>query len=127
MVNIWNAYQTMVTFNLSRSASYFESGIGRGMASEIRARTFWALFTSSREARQRLLDLAATQLPDRWGLPSVPAAHQTRKRRHRLGFNDDPLWLVLATSAYIKETGDEEILEALVPYRQSSRGANRAV
>ena len=31
MVNIWNAYQCMVTFNMSRSASYFESGIGRGM------------------------------------------------------------------------------------------------
>ncbi len=31
MVNIWNAYQDMVTFNFSRSASYFESGIGRGM------------------------------------------------------------------------------------------------
>ena len=31
MVNIWNAYQCMVTFNFSRSASYFESGIGRGM------------------------------------------------------------------------------------------------
>ncbi len=31
MVNIWNQYQCMVTFNLSRSASYFESGIGRGM------------------------------------------------------------------------------------------------
>ena len=31
MVNIWNAYQCMVTFNLSRSASLFESGIGRGL------------------------------------------------------------------------------------------------
>ena len=31
MVNIWNTYQCMVTFNMSRSASYFESGIGRGM------------------------------------------------------------------------------------------------
>ena len=31
MVNIWNQYQCMVTFNFSRSASFFESGIGRGM------------------------------------------------------------------------------------------------
>lgn len=30
MVNIWNQYQCMVTFNMSRSASYYESGIGRG-------------------------------------------------------------------------------------------------
>lgn len=31
MVNIWNPYQCMVTFNMSRSASYYESGIGRGV------------------------------------------------------------------------------------------------
>ena len=30
-LNIWNQYQNMVTFNLSRSASFYESGIGRGM------------------------------------------------------------------------------------------------
>ena len=31
MVNIWHQYQCMVTFNMSRSASYYESGMGRGM------------------------------------------------------------------------------------------------
>ena len=31
MVNIWHQYQCMVTFNMSRSASYYESGTGRGM------------------------------------------------------------------------------------------------
>lgn len=38
MVNVWNQYQCMVTFNMSRSASYFESGIGRGMGFVIPAR-----------------------------------------------------------------------------------------
>ena len=39
MVNIWNQYQCMITFCMSRSASFFESGIGRGMASAIPTRT----------------------------------------------------------------------------------------
>ena len=43
MVNIWNQYQCMVTFNMSRSASYYESGIGRGMASVTPVKTFLAL------------------------------------------------------------------------------------
>ncbi|MNZ63465.1 N,N'-diacetylchitobiose phosphorylase [compost metagenome] len=32
------------------------------------------------------------------------------------GFNDDPLWLILGTSAYIKETGDTSILDEQVPF-----------
>ena len=44
MVNIWNPYQCMVTFNMSRSASYFESGIGRGMGFRIQTRIFLVLF-----------------------------------------------------------------------------------
>lgn len=32
------------------------------------------------------------------------------------GFNDDPLWLVLAVAAYLKETGGSQILDEAVPY-----------
>ena len=64
MVNIWNVYQMMVTFNMSRSASYFESGIGRGMGfrdSNQDLLGFMQLLPD--RARERILDLAATQLP----------------------------------------------------------------
>jgi cellobiose phosphorylase len=67
-------------------------------------------------ARQRILDLAATQLP------SGGAYHQyqplTKRGNDAVGsdFNDDPLWLVLSVTAYLKETGDESILDELVPY-----------
>ena len=65
MVNIWNPYQCMVTFNMSRSASYFETGIGRGMGfrdSNQDLLGFVHLVPS--RAQERILDIAATQKPD---------------------------------------------------------------
>ncbi|HCB01281.1 MAG TPA: glycosyl transferase, partial [Anaerolineae bacterium] len=117
MVNIWNAYQVMITFNMSRSASYFESGIGRGMGFRDSNQDLLGFIHMIPErARQRLLDLAATQLP------SGGAYHQyqplTKRGNNDIGgnFNDDPLWLVLAVCAYIKETGDWSILNEAAPY-----------
>lgn len=117
MVNIWNAYQCMVTFNLSRSASFFESGIGRGMGFRDSNQDLLGFVHMVPErARARILDLAATQLE------SGGAYHQyqplTKQGNNAVGsnFNDDPLWLVLAVVAYLKETGDWSILEEPVPY-----------
>ncbi|MCU0489839.1 MAG: glycosyl transferase [Anaerolineales bacterium] len=117
MVNIWNAYQCMVTFNMSRSASFFESGIGRGMGFRDSNQDLLGFVHMVPErARPRILDLAATQLP------SGGAYHQyqplTKRGNNDVGsnFNDDPLWLVLGVSAYIKETGDWSILKEPVQY-----------
>jgi len=117
MVNTWNAYQCMVTFNMSRSASYFESGVGRGMGFRDSNQDLLGFVHQVPErARQRILDLAATQLPD------GGAYHQyqtlTKRGNNDIGanFNDDPLWLVLAVCAYLRETGDRSILKARVPY-----------
>src|SRR5690606_9598565 len=58
MVNMWNAYQCMVTFNLSRSASYYESGVGRGMGFRDSNQDLLGFVHMAPErARQRLLDL----------------------------------------------------------------------
>lgn len=117
MVNTWNAYQCMVTFNMSRSASYFESGIGRGMGfRDSNQDLLGFVHIIPQRARERILDLAATQLP------SGGAYHQyqplTRRGNNDVGsgFNDDPAWLVLGVSAYIKETGDWSILKEPVTY-----------
>ncbi|MGZ8607506.1 MAG: GH36-type glycosyl hydrolase domain-containing protein, partial [Actinomycetota bacterium] len=117
MVNVWNAYQCMVTFNLSRSASFFESGIGRGMGFRDSAQDLLGfVHMVPGRARERILDIAATQLP------TGGAYHQYQPLTKRgndaigSGFNDDPLWLVLAVAAYLKETGDGAILDEPVPY-----------
>jgi len=117
MVNIWNQYQCMVTFNMSRSASYFESGIGRGMGfRDSNQDLIGFVHQVPGRARQRILDIAATQFED------GSAYHQyqplTKRGNHDIGgnFNDDPLWLILSTTAYIKETGDFSILDEQVPF-----------
>lgn len=117
MVNIWNAYQCMVTFNLSRSASYFESGIGRGMGFRDSNQDLLGFVQMIPDrARQRILDLAATQLE------TGGAYHQyqplTKRGNDAVGgnFNDDPAWLVLSMAAYLKETADWTILDEQVPF-----------
>jgi cellobiose phosphorylase len=117
MVNIWNQYQCMVTFNMSRSASYFESGIGRGMGfRDSNQDLIGFVHQIPAKARERILDIAATQFED------GGAYHQyqplTKKGNNAVGgnFNDDPMWLILSTSAYIKETGDWSILDEQVPF-----------
>ena len=86
MVNIWNQYQCMVTFNMSRSASYYESGMGRGMG--------------FRDSCQDLLGFV----------------HMIPERARERGFNDDPLWLIAGTAAYLSETGDWSILDERVDF-----------
>ena len=126
MVNIWNPYQCMVTFNLSRSASYFEAGIGRGMGfRDSNQDLLGSVHLAPAQARERILDLAATQFED----GSVFHQYQplTKRGNARIGgnFNDDPLWLILSTVTYIKETGDFSILDELVPFENDvSRSAS---
>ncbi len=117
MVNIWNPYQCMVTFNMSRSASYFESGVGRGLGFRDSSQDLLGFVHQIPErARERILDIAATQFRD------GGCYHQyqplTKKGNNDIGggFNDDPLWLIAGTAAYIKETGDYSILDEPTAY-----------
>jgi cellobiose phosphorylase len=121
MVNIWNVYQCMVTFNLSRSASGYESGIGRGLGFRDSNQDLLAFVHFEPErAKARLLDIAATQMED------GGAYHQyqplTKRGNHDIGsnFNDDPLWLILAVAAYLKETGDWTICDELVTFNNQA-------
>ena len=122
MVNIWNQYQCMVTFNMSRSASYFESGMGRGMGFRDSCQDLLGfVHMIPQKARQRLLDIAATQFPD----GSAYHQYQPLTKKGNLavgsGFNDDPLWLIAGTDAYIRETGDFSILSETVPFDNDER------
>ena len=117
MVNTWNQYQCMVTFNMSRSASYYESGIGRGMGFRDSCQDLLGfVHLIPDRARERIIDIASTQFED------GSAYHQyqplTKKGNADIGggFNDDPLWLIAGTSAYVRETGDTSILTEQVPY-----------
>ncbi len=117
MANIWNQYQCMVTFNMSRSASFYESGTGRGMGFRDSCQDLLGFVHLIPErARERILDIAATQFED----GSAYHQYQPLTKKGNLdigsGFNDDPLWLIAAVAAYLKETGDLSILEESVPF-----------
>ena len=117
MVNIWNVYQLMATFNFSRSASYFESGMGRGMGfRDSNQDLLGFMHLMPPRARQRLLDLAATQLATGGAYHQYQPLTKRGNNEVGSGFNDDPLWLVLAVAAYIAETGEWSILDEAVPY-----------
>ncbi len=124
MIYIWQLYLCMVAFNMSRSASYFESGIGRGMGFRDSCQDLLGfVHLIPDRARERIIDIASTQFED------GSAYHQyqplTKKGNADIGtgFNDDPLWLIAGTSAYIKETGDFSILDEMVPYDSDSSKA----
>lgn len=117
MVNIWNPYQCMITYNFSRSASYFESGIGRGMGfRDSNQDLIGFVHMAPERSKERIIDIASTQFED------GGAYHQyqplTKRGNNEIGgnFNDDPLWLILSVSEYIKETGDWSILDTDVPF-----------
>jgi cellobiose phosphorylase len=117
MVNIWNAYQCMVTFNMSRSASYFESGIGRGMGFRDSNQDLLGFVHMIPErARERILDIAATQLKNGGAFHQYQPLTKRGNNDVGSGFNDDPAWLILGTAAYIKESGDWSILDEMVQY-----------
>ncbi|HUM25504.1 MAG TPA: glycosyl transferase, partial [Anaerolineales bacterium] len=121
MVNIWNAYQCMVTFNMSRSASYFESGIGRGMGFRDSNQDLLGFVHMIPErARERILDLSATQLKNGGAFHQYQPLTKRGNNDVGSGFNDDPLWLVLGVSAYIKESGDWSILDEMVQYENEA-------
>lgn len=115
---VWNQYQCVVTYNFARSASYFESGIGRGIGFRDTSQDMLGVVHQlpQNRLRERLYDVAATQFED------GSAYHQfqplTKRGNADIGsnFNDDPLWLILGVSGYIKETGDTEFLQEQVPF-----------
>ena len=117
MVNIWNQYQCMITFCFSRSASFFESGIGRGMGFRDSNQDLVGFVHQIPErARERIIDIASTQFPDGGCYHQYQPLTKRGNNDIGGGFNDDPMWLIFGTVAYLKETGDFSILSEPVSF-----------
>jgi cellobiose phosphorylase len=117
MVNTWNQYQCMVTCNMARSASYFESGIGRGIGFRDTSQDLLGCVHQVPDrVRQRLFDVASTQFEDGGAWHQYQPLTKRGNADVGGGFNDDPLWLILGVAGYLKETGDWAFLEEQVPF-----------
>ena len=117
MVNIWNQYQCMITFCFSRSASFFESGIGRGMGFRDSNQDLIGFVHQIPErARERIIDIASTQFPDGGCYHQYQPLTKRGNDGIGGGFNDDPMWLIFGTVGYLRETGDFSILDEPVPF-----------
>src|SRR4030043_1032637 len=117
MVNIWNQYQCMITYCFSRSTSFFESGIGRGMGFRDSNQDLIGFVHQIPErARERIIAIASTQFQDGGCYHQYQPLTKRGNNDIGGGFNADPMWLILGTVSYIKETGDFSILNEMVPF-----------
>ncbi len=120
MVNIWHQYQCMVTFNMSRSASYYETGTGRGMGFRDSCQDLLGfVHIVPDRARERIIDLASVQLENGGAFHQYQPLTKRGNNDAGSGFNDDQLWLVGAVCAYVKETGDFTILDHPTPFNST--------
>jgi cellobiose phosphorylase len=122
MANVWNQYQCRTTFNWSRSASYYESGIGRGMGfRDSNQDTLGFVHMIPTKVKERIKDLAATQLPDGSAYHQYsPLTKKANPSDHKYG--DDHLWLIYSVASYLKETGDLAFLKEKVTFAGEDKG-----
>ena len=129
MLNVWNPYQCKTTFDWSRYVSFYETGIGRGMGFRDSNQDAMAIgYVYPERVRQRLLDLAQNQFEEGkvyhvffplTGKGTFPEY----ANKERLFFSDDHLWMILAVSDYIKETGDISILDEEICFVEGSKAS----
>jgi cellobiose phosphorylase len=131
MVNFLNPLQCRTTLHWSRFVSGYETGLGRGMGTRDTAQdTLGVLHAVPQEVASRLTKLWELQFRDghAWhqffplegvGGPGLAAERPSWPQ----WFCDDHLWLVIATCAYLKETGDYGYLERPVAYQPEERSA----
>ncbi len=124
MVNIFHQYQCMMTYHISRSASYFESGISRGMGFRDSCQDLLGFVHLKPElARQRILDLASIMKDDGSTFHQYQPLDKKGNAEIGGGFNDDPLWIIAAVYAYLAETGDYSILKEVIPYSSTDKNS----
>ncbi len=114
-INVWNQYQTSVTFRFSRDASYYHGGLlfGRGfrdscqdLMGPVIARPEWV--------KERILEMCTYQFADG---STYHLYYPLTGGGERTGHTDTPLWLPLAIMTYLKETGDFDLLQIDLPFQ----------
>ncbi len=117
MLNVWNQYQTSVTFRFSRDASYYHGGLlfGRGYRDSCQD-IMGPVIPRPRWVKDRILEMSRYQFADGSTFHLYyPLSHNGE----RTGHSDTPLWLPLAIMVYLKETGDFNFLNQKTSFYDS--------
>jgi len=117
MLNVWNQYQTSVTFRFSRDASYYHGGLlfGRGYRDSCQD-IMGPVLTKPEWVHERILEMSKYQFSDG---STFHLYYPLTGGGERTGHTDTPLWLPLAIMVYVKETGDFEILKQKTAYYEA--------
>ncbi len=130
MLNIHNPRQCYITLNWSRYLSRYQVGLGaRGLGMRDSAQDIMGVVGNvPAEAKALLAKLLQVQRGSGAGMhqfypltmeASIGDAAEGEDRPDYYG--DDHLWLVLAVTAYLKETGDFAFLDTELPYYEKGR------
>lgn len=126
MVNTWNAYQCFMTFSWSRAASLIYCGLRNGLGFRDTVQDIQGIMHLEPEsAKERLVYMLSGQVSNGGGMPLVRFDHQPGKaippkpEEYRC---DDALWLFQTVPQYLKESGDRDFLDEVIPFADQGEG-----
>ena len=121
MINVWNAYNCLITYAWSRAASLVYTGERDGLGYRDTVQDLLGVMAAITEPAKERLELMITGQDSAGGaMPVVkPFAHKpgheplTPPHEYR---SDDCLWLFDTVPSYVKETGDLAFFDKILPY-----------
>lgn len=124
MINVHNPRQCQTTFNWSRYLSLYQLGLGaRGLGFRDSSQDSMGVLSSMPEkAKELQIKLLSTQKADGSAMhqfyPASMEANEgdAREDGDKLTYGDDHLWIILASTAYLRETGDYNYLKEEITY-----------
>lgn len=121
MMNTWNPYNCLITYAWSRAASMVYAGERDGLGYRDSVQDMLGvLHTIPDEAKKRLELLITGQVSTGGAMPVVkPFAHTPGKEpapKEEEYRSDDCMWLFNTIPAYVKETGDIDFFNKILPY-----------
>lgn len=127
MLNVWNAYNCLITFAWSRAASLVYAGERDGLGYRDTVQDLLGVLPAIPEAARERLELMITgQVACGGAMPVVkPFAHKPGQETPPKASEyrgDDALWLFNTVPAYVKETGDLGFFDRELPYADQGHG-----
>ncbi|MCC6485631.1 MAG: glycosyl transferase family 36 [Armatimonadetes bacterium] len=115
MLNYWAKKQTWTTYTAARSAGYYHGGLLFGTGVRDSAQDLLGpLIADASMADAKISTVLSHQFADGSTLHNwFPLTGEGEKTGH----SDTPLWIPLAISSYVKETGDLSYLERRFPWQ----------